>query len=121
MILDIRPQSKERAKANGNQFYTPPKTREYEDNIALLYKANGGKYHNGKVRVYAMFCYKTKDRKKLMTPKTSTPDIDNLLKALFDGLTKSGAAWKDDAQVTEVNASKMWSTDDYIELEVQEY
>lgn len=120
MILDIKPQTKERARAKGNQFYTPTKTRNYEDDLNTLYKANGGKHYGGKVRVYAVFSYATKDSKKIMTPKTSKPDIDNLLKALFDGITKYKTALNDDAQIVEVRARKVWTAYDYIELEIQE-
>ena len=117
MILEIKPQSKERARARGRQFYTPNKTRKYEENIAMLYRANGGEYHKGKIKVYVVFSYATKDCQKMWTSKTSRPDVDNLIKALFDGL--NGVAWEDDAQVVEVKASKVWTAYDYIELEIQ--
>ncbi|MCL2139963.1 MAG: RusA family crossover junction endodeoxyribonuclease [Treponema sp.] len=36
------------------------------------------------------------------------PDLDNLLKAVMDALTAAGA-WKDDAQVRSIKASKHYA------------
>jgi len=51
-------------------------------------------------------------------PKTTKPDIDNLTKAILDAL--NGIAWKDDAQVAQINIQKIWSTKDQIEIEIWE-
>ena len=51
-------------------------------------------------------------------PKTTKPDIDNLTKAILDAL--NGIAWKDDAQVTQINIQKVWSAKDQIEVEIWE-
>jgi Holliday junction resolvase RusA-like endonuclease len=39
------------------------------------------------------------------------PDLDNLTKAAMDALTQAGA-WRDDAQVVQVNAAKAWADHD---------
>lgn len=39
-------------------------------------------------------------------PKTTQPDLDKLLRAVFDSL-RQGGLLLDDAQITEVHASKM--------------
>ena len=49
---------------------------------------------------------------------TSKPDIDNLVKGLFDSLNK--IAWKDDAQVYEVHSRKLYSKTPGIEFELVE-
>lgn len=46
------------------------------------------------------------------------PDIDNLIKGVFDSLNK--IAWKDDAQVYEVHSKKVYSTNPGIALELWE-
>ena len=51
-------------------------------------------------------------------PKTTKPDIDNLTKAILDAL--NGIAWKDDAQVTQINVHKIRSAKDQIEIEIWE-
>jgi Holliday junction resolvase RusA-like endonuclease len=37
----------------------------------------------------------------------STPDVDNLAKAVMDCMTRLGF-WRDDSQVTTVSAHKLW-------------
>jgi Holliday junction resolvase RusA-like endonuclease len=49
---------------------------------------------------------------------TSKPDIDNLVKGLFDSLNK--IAWKDDNQVYEVHSRKLYSKTPGIEFEIVE-
>lgn len=43
----------------------------------------------------------------LCKPHTSTPDIDNLIKSILDGL--NGVAFKDDSQIWRVTASKTYN------------
>lgn len=119
IILDIRPQTKERHRYNGRISYTPAKTRKYEEDIAKLYRAAGGRTYSGAVNVRVSFRYKTTVKKKMFTPKTSAPDIDNLLKSLFDGLSKGGA-WSNDAIIFSVEGEKLWADDDYIILRIEE-
>jgi crossover junction endodeoxyribonuclease RusA len=48
-----------------------------------------------------------RDRAPLWHPKK--PDLDKLVRAVFDALSKSGA-WADDAQVAQLMASKRYTT-----------
>lgn len=50
-------------------------------------------------------------------PHVKKPDIDNLVKGLFDSL--NGLAWNDDAQVIEVKSRKVYSEYPGIELDIQ--
>lgn len=118
MILRIKPQTKERHRHKGNISYTPAKTRKYQEDLGKLYKAAGGELHTGALKITVGFWYKTKDKKKWLKPKTSRPDLDNLVKAL-DGL--NGIAWEDDASIVEISAYKGWAEDDYIYLEIDNY
>lgn len=38
---------------------------------------------------------------------TSTPDLDNLEKAVLDAITQCGLVWHDDAQVVQLRSSKV--------------
>lgn len=38
------------------------------------------------------------------------PDIDNLVKAVFDSISDSGVIWTDDNQVTQLIVEKRWSS-----------
>lgn len=51
-------------------------------------------------------------------PVTVKPDIDNLIKGLFDAA--NGIVWKDDNQVIRCEAEKVYSMNPRIELEVTE-
>lgn len=63
----------------------------------------------GPVRVHAVFVFEK--------PKTVTrgwpsvrPDLDKLARALMDGITDAGCVWRDDAQVVEIDTSKVYGT-----------
>lgn len=47
------------------------------------------------------------------------PDLDNYVKALLDSVSDSRLIWKDDGQVAEIYAKKVYSTNPRIELEVE--
>ena len=70
-----------------------------------------------RVRVTARFFVKPPQKTKLDGPK---PDIDNYLKSLFDAMTAAGV-WKDDCQVSRVDAGKEWDDADsgYIYVEIE--
>ncbi|WP_438446850.1 RusA family crossover junction endodeoxyribonuclease [Gorillibacterium sp. sgz5001074] len=51
-------------------------------------------------------------------PVTVKPDIDNLVKGLFDAA--NGIVWKDDNQVVRCEAEKLYSMNPRIEFEVTE-
>ncbi|MCI3922444.1 RusA family crossover junction endodeoxyribonuclease [Paenibacillus sp. TRM 82003] len=59
-----------------------------------------------------------KQREMNGTYHTKKPDIDNLVKALFDGA--NGIIWRDDNQVVRVETEKRYSDDPRIELIVEE-
>lgn len=118
VILPIRPVAKARPRLgrNGNA-YTPRKTKAFEEDVARLYRGAGGRMFNGALAVNVEFVYRTNEKRKLYTEKTTRPDIDNLLKALFDGL--NGVAWADDSQIVYINARKSWGEYNAIKLIVE--
>lgn len=62
----------------------------------------------------------TKDKMKLRKRyKDTRPDLDNMLKLLQDCLTEM-KFFKDDAQVVELNATKVWSEQGFIEINIRE-
>lgn len=105
--------------------YTPAKTREFEKAIGDLYQ---GEPLKGLLSVNVEFRFKVFDsyskKKKLAlveqhwNSSRSLGDLDNLLKAVLDGL--NGVAFEDDSQVVEINAAKYWGEEDLIRIEVKE-
>lgn len=61
---------------------------------------------------------KKKQREHDGKPVTVKPDIDNLIKGLFDAA--NGIIWQDDNQVIRCEAEKVYSTSPRIEFEVTE-
>ncbi len=51
-----------------------------------------------------------KKREMPRKPKMSKPDLDNLMKAVFDGLNK--IVWQDDSQIFEVTMKKEYAAGD---------
>lgn len=117
--IDVRPFPKERPRLSGNRIvYTPIKTRNFENLIAYEWKK---KFKNlilkGAVKLDLLFCFKkAKSCKK--DYHTQRPDIDNLEKAILDGLNKT--AFVDDCQVVEMKSKKVFSDVDKIVITVTE-
>lgn len=92
------PVPKGRPRFGRGRTYTPAKTAAYEE----------------LVRLTAVDSRNRQDWRKLTGPvkctlrfygANPTADIDNLVKAVFDGL--NGVAWEDDRQVSELVASRI--------------
>lgn len=78
----------------GGNTYTPTNTKTWEELVAWTFaKAHGTPKLEGPVRVTMWFHQRL-------------GDIDNLAKAILDGL--NGVAYKDDSQVVDIRARKEW-------------
>ena len=94
--------------------YTPEKTARYEN---LIRTAFVDEYPDAvpldvpvKVFIGAEFPIPkswSKKKKASATYVTKKPDIDNIIKSVFDGL--NGVAWTDDALVTDIEAGKRYT------------
>ena len=116
------PVAKGRARSfvrNGKiAHHTPDKTARYESRVALLAKVQmkGRPPMEGplKLTVSAYLGIGSSWSKKRQLAAiegqerpTKRPDIDNVVKAIKDGL--NGIAWIDDSQVVDLVAGKQWS------------
>ena len=123
------PLGKERPRVAGHA-YTPKKTKDKEEEIALTYKSiyHGFKFEKGvplKVEMDFFFGIpKATSKKKRVEMErgdvrpTKRPDIDNVQKLVMDAA--NGVIWADDSQVVEVVARKRWSDRPRIEVGVAE-
>lgn len=127
------PQGKARARTvrgrGGQTFsYTPDKTVLYENLIKISYLQVSKKIFNNKepinVRITACFePAKSASKKKRMQmlsgeiKPTKKPDIDNITKCILDGL--NGVAYRDDTQVVEVSAKKIYAEKAEVKVEIE--
>lgn len=117
--INKRPFPKERPRLCGKRLvYTPIKTRNFENMIAYEWKRRYKDLILKKaVKLDLLFCFKkAKSCKK--DYHTQRPDIDNLEKAILDGLNK--IAFEDDCQVVEMKSQKVFSDVDKIVITVTE-
>ncbi|MBF1053685.1 MAG: RusA family crossover junction endodeoxyribonuclease [Parvimonas sp.] len=116
--INARPIPKARPRLSKFAVYTPKKTADYEKLIAYEWKR---RYKNlilkNAVKLDLLFCFKkAKSCKK--DYHTHRPDLDNLEKAILDGLNKT--AFVDDCQVVEMKSQKVFSDVDKIVITVTE-
>ena len=103
--------------------YTPKATKTFEQDVATQFVEQCGKvldeYKDCEVMIQLSIGMKmpdswSKKKKNQMRGKgnISKPDLDNVVKAIFDGL--NGLAYKDDSQITYFSVSKHWEDENYI-------
>lgn len=123
-VIDGEPRGKGRPRfTKSGHAFTDQKTRDYEKLIGYCYKAQGGRMLEGDIDISIKAFYKIakNDNKNIKAAKrageikpTKKPDIDNIIKAILDGLNE--VAYKDDAQVVNVSASKYYSDEPRVEV-----
>jgi Holliday junction resolvase RusA-like endonuclease len=120
-VVPGEPQGKGRARVsmrNGKpHLHTPDKTASYERTVAWLAREAGVRPCEGPVTlaIAAHFLLPQSASKKrqaemLKLRPTKKPDIDNVAKAVLDGLLS--VAYGDDAQVVGLHVSKHWTDRD---------
>ncbi len=109
------PVGKGRPRFGNGRTYTPAKTANFENLVRVAFS---NAYPDAVpaespisliVRAYFPIPKSFSKKKRLLAAcddlaKTSRPDIDNIVKAVCDGLNE--VAWKDDAQIYELEAWK---------------
>ena len=121
--VPFKPVSKGRPRFTGGKVYTPTKTKMFEKVVGTVTRAkmceSRIKPLSGAVYILVKFVFKTSNKGLLgCSDYTTTNDIDNLLKALFDGLNK--IAFVDDRQITQVVAYKVWGETDMVEFTISD-
>lgn len=126
-----QPQGKGRAKivkiGGFSRMATPAKTVAYEGLVAhAAQQAMAGRpLFDGPVSVsMALDCqvpasWSAKKQRRALAGEirpTTKPDVDNVVKAVFDGL--NGVAWRDDVQVVELSVWKHYSATPRVDVHV---
>lgn len=101
------PVPKARPRFGRGRVFTPKKTRAYEDTIRLeaTLAMKGRKPLAGPVYMLLTVYIRPPQKPKHDEP-IGRPDIDNFIKSALDGC--NGIVFADDAQVTRVDAMKMY-------------
>ena len=122
---EFKARGKQRPRATRNgRMYTPKQTVEFEKMVAMGWGyPRLSKEIRTEVDVYVKIPTSFTKGKRLAAEHniirpTTTPDIDNILKAIFDGL--NGVAYEDDKQIVEVVANKYYSDRNYFVVRVEE-
>ena len=128
-ILEINERAIGKQRPRFTRFgstYTPEKTKNYETMIGYKFKEKYKIEPSEKpLRVWIVIMFEppkslSQKRKEqlLLTEYTKKPDLDNLVKAILDGL--NGIAYKDDNQIIEIEARKEYGKYDNIYIELEE-
>lgn len=121
------PQGKARPRVTRHGTYTPEKTVNYEKSIKNAFLSAGGRRTGSPVKVSITAYYKIpKSASKAKTTSmesgdilpTKRPDLDNIAKCVCDALNK--VAYKDDAQVCNLNVEKRYSKEPCIIVSIKE-
>ena len=107
----IEPVPKGRPRIGNGRAYTPAKTRNFENSIKMLAKhymrLNGrSEPLKGPLEVLVGFHLKKPKTVRRDLPEVK-PDLDNLVKGLFDGC--NGVLWVDDAQICMMSVTKSYT------------
>lgn len=119
--IDATPIAKGRGRVGmGGRVFTPARTRKWESEVRFYAQQAmaGRKPTDGPVSVQMCFTFqRPKKPKKGSTDfVTKRPDIDNLMKAVLDGV--NGVIFEDDRQVCEVKASKVFDDRSRVDVSV---
>jgi len=100
--------------------YTDAKTRDAEDNFtAQSVRFKPETPLEGPIKLTLVFAsIKPKSKPKKVKYWTTRPDLDNFVKLVKDALNK--IFWKDDSQVIEINAKKIYDDNVYTDVVIEE-
>ena len=120
--INLEPKPKQRPRVGKGRAYTPSQTARYE--AAISQAAAHLVPMEGALELEAVFVFPrlkaTPKHEPERALKATRPDLDNLLKALKDGL--QGHAFNDDAQITQIKARKVYAALDeqpHIEVSIK--
>lgn len=129
--IDIEPVAKARPRfTRTGHTYTPSKTKTYEKAIGDYWKqaTKGFKFEKWQALrvsiVFGMPIPKSTSKRKAQLMANGTikhtkkADIDNLAKAVLDGL--NGIAWADDSQIERLSVMKEYAKEPYVYIYVHE-
>lgn len=126
-IIPFKAVPKKRPRFDGKRVYTPKEVKEFEQLVAECFKIRGERSYmnNEALFISIVFIFKIpksytkKRRNSILEGKehyTKKPDLDNLVKAILDGL--NGVAYEDDRQIVGTAAFKRYGAADEVEVSI---
>ena len=107
--IPIQPVTKGRPRFKNGHVHTPSKTAKYEQEIKSIALSQGVTVLDGALDVRILFITKRPKsipkKRPYRMPNVVTPDVDNLTKAVLDGL--EGVAYKNDKQIASLHSVKL--------------
>ena len=117
---------KQRPRMVNGIVYTPRTTREYESKVLDAFvQAENDLDYLGAIEAYITIYVPMPtgwSRKKKMAHMNTrpidirTPDLDNVAKSILDAL--NGLAYKDDKQVVSLSVSRVWGTEEHVDVDL---
>ena len=122
--VPILPRGWARARTKDGRYFVDAKTSEAKEQVAWAFRqACAGPLLEGAVglTIRAFFPFPKSTAKKVVAldeavPHVKKPDSDNVSKLVCDAL--NGIAWRDDAQVCDLQVRKRYSRVPRIEIEI---
>lgn len=119
----LEPVAKGRPRVGNGRVFTPARTRQFEHSVKTICRhyarMNNFEPLQGALEVVVMFHLKKPKTVRREMPGVK-PDLDNLVKGLFDGC--NGILWGDDAQIVMMACSKSYSEGEgHIDLYVKPF
>jgi crossover junction endodeoxyribonuclease RusA len=113
------PQGSKRHVGNGRMVESCTRVKAWREAIAIsAIEAQGSKPSiAGPVNIGIVFFLPRPKRAKFRNYPATRPDLDKLVRAIFDALTQA-RVWFDDGQVVEMHALKAWAGDDGPRVEI---
>ena len=118
--INLKPHAKARPRAGRNgAIYTPQTSRDFERDFMAEIEKHGYRCLEGPLKCEILFYYsRPKNSQDHAVYRAKKPDIDNLIKAVFDSI--NGKLFRDDAQISMVSAAKLYDAGrDFIVLTLE--
>jgi Holliday junction resolvase RusA-like endonuclease len=117
------PKARPRFVRKTGRTYTPQKSADYESKIRFAASGIVSEIQMGTIRLHAIFHFpvrkswsNAKRKSRVNREHQTRPDLDNLVKAVSDGL--NGVAYADDQQIAVIEAKKFWSVMGRTEIQI---